>query len=110
MGRYRGTAHQLADSGPSKRGNWTTLLNYLEGHSVGDPNETNPDFDSPLLPFTGASDDLALELVLLEGAHCEDTPFRIAVGTGPAAIIAALCHLGPKAVKIQGLKGLTQLH
>ena len=108
--RYVGTLHKLCDNGPHKKGGWTDLLTYLELHSISDPQATNPNFDSPLAPYTAASVQLKKELLTREGPRKEDTPLRIVAKTAPALILAALCHLCPAAATKKDSRGRLPLH
>lgn len=110
MARYTGTLHKLADAGPAKKGNWNLLLNYLEGYAIADKSARNPRFDSPLPPYSAATEELARELVDGQGAKREDTPLRIACRTAPTNVVAALCHLGPDATRMTDSKGRLPLH
>jgi len=110
MGRYSGTLHKLADAGPAKKGNWNLLLKYLEGYAIADKSARNPRFDSPLPPYSAATEDLARELVDGQGPKREDTPLRIACRTAPTGVIASLCHLGPEATRMADSKGRLPLH
>lgn len=107
-----GTLHKLADFGASgKRSHWNQLLNYLEGHAIGNASaSTNPKFDSPLPPFTGPSQELQRELLDAQGPKHEETPLRIACKAAPSYIVAALCHLGPEAARMADAKGRLPLH
>ena len=109
MARYSGTLHKLSEAGPTKKGNWNLLLNYIEGYAISDSRAQNPRFDSPLPPYSAASPDLARELIDAQGPKREDTPLRIACRTAPSNIIAALCHLGPEATTNDGWKRTTSI-
>ena len=102
MGRYRGTLHKLVEQGPLKKGNWNLVLNYLEGHAVGNRNAENPSFVSPLPNLTAASPDLERELLCPQGPKQDETPLRIATlcKSCPSQVLAALCHLGPEAARL----------
>ena len=110
MGRYSGTLHKLAEAGPAKKANWNLLINYLEGYAVADSQAPNPNFDSPLPPYSAPNDDLSRELVDCQGPKQEDTPLRIAIRSAPSNVIAALCHLGPEATRMTDSKGRLPLH
>jgi ankyrin repeat protein len=110
MGRYSGTLHKLAETGPAKKGNWNLLLNYLEGYAVRDMKAKNPKFDSPLQEYSAPSEDLRKELIDAQGPKRDDTPLRISVARAPADIIAALCHMGPEATRMSDDKGRLPLH
>lgn len=112
MGRYRGTLHKLVEQGPLKKGNWNLLLNYLEGHAILDKDAVKPPFESPLPPFTKASNDLQRELLSAQGPKQDETPLRIAtlVKACPSNVMAALCHLCPEAAALPDGHSRLPLH
>eukprot|EP00543_Licmophora_paradoxa_P004144 CAMPEP_0202452004 /NCGR_PEP_ID=MMETSP1360-20130828/10290_1 /ASSEMBLY_ACC=CAM_ASM_000848 /TAXON_ID=515479 /ORGANISM="Licmophora paradoxa, Strain CCMP2313" /LENGTH=988 /DNA_ID=CAMNT_0049070699 /DNA_START=15 /DNA_END=2977 /DNA_ORIENTATION=+ len=117
MGRYTGTLHKLCEQGGyyqnnhNKRKNaWTHVLQYLELNTVSDPRAWKPPFESPLPPYTEASDELENELLDEQGPKKEETPLRISVRIAPSQIIAALCHVCPEAAKCPDTKGRLPLH
>ena len=112
MGRYRGTLHKLVEQGPLKKGNWNLVLNYLEGHAVGNRKADNPPFASPLPNLTAASPDLERELLSAQGPKQDETPLRIATlcKSCPSQVLAALCHLCPEAARLPDGKSRIPLH
>lgn len=113
MGRYSGTLHKLIDSASTanSKTKWNQVLHYLEGHTISDDDSVdNPNFDSPLPPYSSPSSELAAELFDLQGVKKEDTPLKIAIQRAPATVIAALCHLGPEATKLTDNKNRLPLH
>jgi len=102
----------LVEQGPLKKGNWNVLLNYLEGHAVGDRDASNPAFDSPIPPYSIASPDLERELISAQGPKQDETPLRIAAlcKACPSNVVAALCHLGPEAARLGDAKSRLPLH
>ena len=113
MGRYQGTLHKLIDSASTSNSKtkWNQVLHYLEGHILSDDATVpNPNFDSPLPPYSRPSTELEAELFDQQGPKKEDTPLKIAVMNAPATVIAALCHLGPEAAKLADSRERIPLH
>jgi hypothetical protein len=108
--RFVGTLHKLCDNGPHKKGGWTDLMTYIELHSISDHQAWIPPFESPLAPYSAPSPQLERDLLTREGPRKEETPLRIVCRTAPSHIIAALCHLCPKAAQIHDSRGRLALH
>ena len=103
MGKYIGTLHKLIESAcnSNSKKKWDQVLFYLEGHTVSNAEVAKaPVFESPLAPSMVPSAELERELFDQQGPKREDSPLKIAVKSGPANVISALCHLGPEASRM----------
>ena len=93
-----------------RRVKWTHIMEYLEANTYTDHDHQVPlPLESPLPAFCHASKELARELTpcLKSG---DSVLRRTVLGGGPQRIVAALCHLAPKALAVPDSKGRVLLH
>ena len=112
MGRYHGTLHKLIDSASASNSKtkWNQVLHYLEGHTIANNAASNPNFESPLPPYSSPSTELEAELFDQQGPKKDDTPLKIAIKNAPAVVVAALCHLGQEAVRLADSRDRLPIH
>ena len=90
---------------------WAKVLNYLEINSTTDGAIENPEFESPLPPYSVPSEILDEQLLERKfGPRQDNTILKLAVTAAPAHVVAALCHLQPHAARIADHRGKLPLH